>query len=218
MLLILLIKMSNENMKEKKLVFGYVRSSTIFEYQQGSNTRQRAIIKKYSDQHNYEVKFFEDKGVSGKNTNRPGLQNLMSNLDHDKPQVLIVSKIDRLARSLIDLLNVIEILQKQGIGFISVMDSGIDTTTSNGKLMLQIIGVIAEFERNLIYSRTQAGRKMAMEKGVKFGRPALKTKKGSFIDKKKVIEYKDKGLSASAISKLMDCSITPILKIIHETK
>ena len=78
------------------------------------------------------------------------------------------------------------------------------------------LGAFAEFERNMINSRTSAGREKARAMGVKFGRPAFKIKNGSFIDKKKVIELKSKGLSARAISKFMGCSITPVLKIIKE--
>jgi DNA invertase Pin-like site-specific DNA recombinase len=63
-----------------------------------------------------------------------------------------------MVRSLIDLQNTIQILEKKGIEFISLQDSGIDTTSPNGKLLLQILGAFAEFERNLINQRTQAGK------------------------------------------------------------
>jgi len=59
--------------------------------------------------------------------------------------IVVITKIDRMARSLIDLLNTIQILKKKGIGFISLQDSGIDTTSPNGKLLLQILGTFAEF-------------------------------------------------------------------------
>ena len=89
-------------------------------------------------------------------------------------------------------------------------------TTPNGRLLLQILGAFAEFERNMINSRTTAGREQALNKGVKFGRPALKTRNGSFIDKRKVLELKEKGLSARAIAKLLGSSITPVLRILKE--
>lgn len=72
-------------------------------------------------------------------------------------------------------------------------------------------------ERTMINSRTSAGRAKAKAKGVKFGRPSLKTSKskgGKYIDPKKVIELKAKGMSARAISRFMECSITPVLKIL----
>jgi DNA invertase Pin-like site-specific DNA recombinase len=63
----------------------------------------------------------------------------------DGVDIVVITKIDRMARSLIDLLNTIQILEKKGIGFISLQDSGIDTTSPNGKLLLQILGTFAEF-------------------------------------------------------------------------
>ncbi len=135
-----------------------------------------------------------------------------------KPNVVIVAKIDRFARSLSDLLKTLEYLDQNSVGFISVNDPGIDTTTPNGRLLLQILGAFAEFERNMINSRTKAGREQALNKGVKFGRPALKTRNGSFIDKRKVLELKEKGLSARAIAKSMECSITPVLRILRENR
>ena len=151
----------------------------------------------------------------GKNTQRPDFERMLKSLDA-KPKVVIVAKIDRFARSLSDLLKTLEYLDQKGIGFISVNDSGIDTTTPNGRLLLQILGAFAEFERNMINSRTKAGREQALNKGVKFGRPALKTRNGSFIDKRKVLELKEKGLSARAIAKLLGSSITPVLRILKE--
>ena len=120
--------------------------------------------------------------------------------------------------TLIDLLNTIQLLEKKGIGFISIQDPGIDTTSPNGKLLLQILGAFAEFERNLINQRTRAGKEKAKQKGVKFGRPKGKLKNGKFIDEKIVLELKAKGLSARAIAKVLDCSITPVLRIINNER
>ena len=193
------------------LAFAYVRASTQEEVKQGSNERQKAIIREYAKSRGYELDFFEDRAKSGKNIQRPDFERMLKSLDA-KPKVVIVAKIDRFARSLSDLLRMLEYLDQKGIGFISVNDPGIDTTTPNGRLLLQILGAFAEFERNMINSRTKAGREQAMNRGVKFGRPALKTRNGSLIDRKKVTELKERGLSARAIAKSMECSITPILK------
>ena len=197
------------------LAFAYVRASTIEEVRQGSNERQKDIITEYAKSKGYELEFFEDRAKSGKNTQRPEFERMLKSLDK-KPQIVIVSKIDRFARSLSDLLKTLEYLDQNGIGFVSVNDSGIDTTTPNGRLLLQILGAFAEFERNMINSRTKAGREQALNKGVKFGRPALKTRNVSFIDKRKVLELKEKGLSARAIAKLLGSSITPVLRILKE--
>ena len=197
------------------LAFGYVRASTQEETRQGSNERQKAIIKEYAKSRGYELEFFEERAKSGKNTQRPDFERMLKSLDA-KPKVVIVAKIDRFARSLSDLLRMLEHLDQKGIGFVSVNDPGIDTTTPNGRLLLQILGAFAEFERNMINSRTKAGREHAMNRGVRFGRPPLKTRNGSFIDRRKVIELNEKGLSARAIAKSMECSITPVLRILRE--
>ena len=197
-------------------VLGYVRSSTMEEVKQGSNERQKEILMNFFKAKGWDYQIYEDKGKTGANMDREKFQLMMKDIEKEKPYAIVVVKIDRYARSLIDLLNSIQELQEKGIGFISVQDSGIDTTSPNGRLLLQILGAFAEFERNMINSRTSAGREKARAMGVKFGRPAFKIKNGSFIDKKKVIELKSKGLSARAISKFMGCSITPVLKIINE--
>ena len=197
------------------VAFAYVRASTQEEVRQGSNERQKEVIRQYAESRGYELEFFEDRAKSGKNTQRPEFERMLKSLEN-RPEVVIVAKIDRFARSLSDLLRTLEFLDQNGIGFISVNDPGIDTTTPNGRLLLQILGAFAEFVRNMINSRTKAGREQAMNRGVKFGRPALKTRNGSFIDRRKVIELKEKGLSARAIAKSMECSITPILKILKE--
>ncbi len=199
------------------LAFAYVRASTQEEVRQGSNERQKEQIRRHVESKGYELEFFEDKAKSGKNTQRPEFERMLKSLDI-KPKVVIVAKIDRFARSLSDLLRMLEHLDQKGIGFVSVNDPGIDTTTPNGRLLLQILGAFAEFERNMINSRTKAGREQAMNKGVKFGRPALKTRNGGFLDRRKVIELKERGLSARAIAKLLECSTTPILKILRENR
>ena len=85
-------------------------------------------------------------------------------------------KFDRLGRSLSDLLNIISELHEKGVEIISLKDN-IDTSNSSGKLMMHIFASLAECERDLIIERTQAGRKAAMARGKKMGRPKLKRNK-----------------------------------------
>ena len=80
-------------------------------------------------------------------------------------------RLDRLARSTRDLLNIIEALTQRGAGFKSLKDTWADTTSPHGRLMLTVLGGLAEFERELIRARTGDGRKRAKERGVRFGRP-----------------------------------------------
>jgi DNA invertase Pin-like site-specific DNA recombinase len=89
--------------------------------------------------------------------------------------VLIVTRLDRLARSTRDLLNVLDTVAKAEAGFRSLKDTWADTTTPHGRLMLTVLGGLAEFERELIRARTGEGRKRAQARGVKFGRPSKLT-------------------------------------------
>ena len=84
--------------------------------------------------------------------------------------VVCVAKLDRLARSTRDLLNILEEIQKSGCSFVSLGETWCDTTTAAGRLMMTIMGGMAEFERDLIRSRCQAGMDRAKAKGVTFGR------------------------------------------------
>jgi DNA invertase Pin-like site-specific DNA recombinase len=83
---------------------------------------------------------------------------------------LLVCRLDRLARSTRDLLNVLASISDKGAGFRSLADAIIDTTTAHGKLIIAVLGALAEFERSMILARTMDGRKRAMDRGVKFSR------------------------------------------------
>jgi DNA invertase Pin-like site-specific DNA recombinase len=83
---------------------------------------------------------------------------------------LLVTRLDRLARSTRDLLNVLDTVSKAGAGFRSLADAWADTTTPHGRLMLTVLAGLAEFERSLILARTSEGRTRAKARGVKFGR------------------------------------------------
>jgi DNA invertase Pin-like site-specific DNA recombinase len=89
---------------------------------------------------------------------------------------LLVTRLDRLARSTRDLLNIIDGIAKAGAGFRSLADAWADTTTAHGRLMLTVLGGLAEFERDLIRARTGEGRKRARSLGVHMGRPPKLTK------------------------------------------
>jgi DNA invertase Pin-like site-specific DNA recombinase len=96
--------------------------------------------------------------------------------------VLVVTRLDRLARSTRDLLNILDVIGKAGAGFKSLSDAWADTTTPHGRLMLTVLGGLAEFERELIRARTGDGRARAKARGVKFGRPAKLSKSSHSID------------------------------------
>jgi DNA invertase Pin-like site-specific DNA recombinase len=118
------------------------------------------------------AKVFKEK-VSGAKTDRPELAKVISRLEPG--DVLVVTRLDRLARSTRDLLNVIAAITDRGAGFKSLKDAWADTTTAHGRLMLTVLGGLAEFERELIRARTGEGRVRAKARGVRFGRPRKMT-------------------------------------------
>ncbi|MDH3675507.1 MAG: recombinase family protein [Anaerolineae bacterium] len=117
--------------------------------------------------------------VSGATAERTGLQEALAYL---RPgDTLVVWRLDRLGRSLKHLIEIVTKLEERGIGLQSLQES-IDTTTSGGRLVFHIFGALAEFERNLIRERTQAGLQAARARGRKGGRPkALDTKKTELL-------------------------------------
>lgn len=113
---------------------------------------------------------YEDKATGG-NTRRKGLQAALSRCG--KGDVLVVWKLDRLGRSLIDLVGIVRELEAKGAGFrvLTGLGAEIDTTRPEGRMIFAIFAALAEFERELIRERTRAGMKAARARGVRLGRP-----------------------------------------------
>ncbi len=130
-----------------------------------------------------------------------------------KIDILIFTKLDRLARSLQDLLNIASKLESKGVKFI-VVEQNLDTSTSQGKLLFHILGAFAEFERTIIRERMESGRKKAEIIGTKSGKPCHRPKIEIDTDG---VRYKYKqGMSMNQISKFYNVSITPIRRILKE--
>jgi len=110
---------------------------------------------------------FKDDGLSGATIKRPALLRCLKTLNDG--DTLVVWKLDRLGRSLRDLITMLDDLRARGVKFHSLTEA-IDTDTPTGRAMWQMIGVLAELERSLIGERTRAGVKAAKRRGVKFGR------------------------------------------------
>ena len=115
------------------------------------------------------TKVFRDVHVSGAKTDRAQLRRVIEALE--PADVLMVTRLDRLARSTRDLLNTLAAITAKKAGFKSLGDTWADTTISHGRLMLTVLGGLAEFERDLIRARTGEGRERAKARGVKMGRP-----------------------------------------------
>lgn len=140
---------------------GYARVSTV----EQNLDLQIDALKKSGCSHIYEEK------ASGKNANRPELQHCIKSLRPD--DVLVVWRMDRLGRSLKDLISIVSSLESNKIGFESLTEK-IDTTSATGKLVFHFFGAMAEFERNLTRERTVAGLAAARARGKVGGRkPAL---------------------------------------------
>jgi len=129
-------------------------------------------IKKFCNYRGFElVRMFTDK-ASGKDINRDGFQDMLLAI-HKKTfdaDAVVVFKIDRMGRSLKNLIDILEDFSKNQIQFISISDN-MDTTLPMGKLMFQIVGAFAEYERIVINERTRLGIDQALKDGVRFGRP-----------------------------------------------
>jgi DNA invertase Pin-like site-specific DNA recombinase len=144
--------------RRDEMIVGYARVSTDGQ----TLDAQHATLKAAGAE-----KVFAEK-VSGAKTDRRQLQRAIEALGTG--DVLLVTRLDRLARSTRDLLNVLATISDKGAGFRSIADAWADTTTPHGRLMLTVLGGLAEFERELIRARTDDGRKRAQARGVRFGR------------------------------------------------
>ncbi len=143
----------------KTILIGYQRVSTD---DQHLHLQRDALIKVGVDPD----RIYEDK-LSGAKTNRPGLEHAIRAAR--KGDVLVVWRLDRLARSLKDLIHLAERLEEKGVGLRSLQEQ-IDTTSAAGRLFFHMMGALAEFERNLIRERTRAGLAAAKRRGKKPGR------------------------------------------------
>jgi len=141
------------------MLIGYARVST----EDQDLTLQRAALRAASC-----TRIFEEK-ISGAYRNRPELIRMVDQL---RPgDVVVVSRLDRLARSTRDLLDIAEQLKTIEAGLRSLHEPWADTTSPAGRMVLTVFAGIAEFERELIHERTSSGRKAAKIRGVRFGRP-----------------------------------------------
>ena len=120
------------------------------------------------------VKEYDDAGISGSKgrNDRPGLDEMLKDAQRRRFDVVMAWAIDRLGRSLIDLLGTIQQLETCGVD-LYLDQQAIDTTTPTGRLMFQITGAFAEFERSMIRQRIRAGLRRALEAGKQLGRPKI---------------------------------------------
>lgn len=156
--------------EDTRAVVGYIRVSSEEQKKSGlSIEAQEEKIKQYAGIKDLRlVKVYRDEAESGKDMNRPSMREIMERIEAGKIGHLVVYKLDRLTRSLADLSHLLVLFDKKDITLSSVQET-IDTSTATGRLMVQMIGMFAEWERGQIVERTRVALNRKREKGEKLG-------------------------------------------------
>jgi len=154
-------------------VLAYVRVSS--EEQADSRAgleAQRAAIQRECEKRGWEiVDVVEDAGYSAKDLRRPGVRGALEELERGGADALVVAKLDRLSRSMLDFTSVMAKAQKEGWALVA-LDCAVDTTTPAGEAMAHVLATFAQFERRLIGERTREALAVKKRQGVRLGRPA----------------------------------------------
>lgn len=157
---------------------------------------QRAAIAEECERRGWEiVATLDDRGLSAKDLKRPGIQEALQILAEGRADALVVSKLDRLSRSMLDFTNVMNLAQKQGWAVVA-LDCAVDTTSPAGEAMASVLATFAQFERRLIGQRTKDALAAKRAAGVKLGRP--RTLPPSV--RKRILKARAKGTSFAAIA------------------
>ena len=183
----------------------YVRVST----DKQTVENQIQVLNEISQKNNWEiVKIYKDEGVSGSKNHlsRPGFRDLIEGIKNKEFQIVACWSFDRLSRSLKDLIIFLDLINENNIGLYSHQQA-IDTTTSIGRIMFQLVGIFAEFERDMIRNRVKEGLKRTQAQGTKLGRPTLTSQ-----EMMKIYEMHKNGYTYSQISKKTNRSMGVISK------
>src|SRR5579864_606302 len=184
----------------------YARVSTL--HGQQDPEMQLSELREYATRRGLSIhEEYVDQGVSGSKESRPALNRLMSDAQQCRFDAVLVWKIDRFGRSLKHLVNSLADLSAYGIAFISLRDH-LDLSTPSGRLMFQIIGAMAEFERALIQERVKAGLRNAKAKGKRIGRPR------QAVDSSRILQLRDEGLSWRAISETLRLGLGTVYRAV----
>lgn len=163
-------------------------------------------LREYAERRGWQIlREYVDHGVSGAKESRPALNQLLADGHRRAFDAVLVWKLDRFGRSLKHLVVTLADLEALGITFISLRDN-LDLTTPSGRLMFQIIGAMAEFERALIQERVRAGLRNARAKGKRLGRPR------AHVDASRVAALRASGASWRTISREMGVGVATLLR------
>jgi DNA invertase Pin-like site-specific DNA recombinase len=146
-------------------------------------------------------RIFKDK-LSGARCDRPGLTKCLDALESG--DILVVWRLDRLGRSMTHLITLVEDLRERGVGFRSLQEGAIDTTSASGELIFNIFSALAQFERRLIQERTKTGLAVARARGRHGGRPRLEFEEAKVLAAKKLA--KDTSISIDDICRTLNIS------------
>lgn len=156
-------------------------------------------------------RIFSEK-ITGRHAQRPELEKM---LDYArKEDVVVVTRLDRLARNTRDLLDIAEHLLTKGVGLKSLAEPWADTTSPAGKMILTVLAGVAEFERSVIVARTSAGRCAAKARGVKFGRPRKSDESQIALIQAGI----EKGMSVEDLTKSLSISKATIYRRLREIR
>lgn len=155
-------------------VIGYVRVSTDEQADSGAGlAAQRQAIEAECARRGWTLaEVIEDAGYSARNLKRPGIARALELLDSHQADGLIVAKLDRLSRSMIDFTGLMDRAQRKGWDLVA-LDMGVDTSTPQGEMLANVLATFAQFERRLISQRTKDALAQKKAAGVKLGRPRL---------------------------------------------
>ena len=158
------------------------------------------------------VKVYEDAGISGAKgrDKRPGLDAMMKAVNAKEFDMVAAWSVDQLGRSLTDLLSILQGLHEKGVGLF-LHQQGLDTTTTAGKAMFQMLGVFAEFERGIIRERVNAGLARARANGVRLGRRRVKPSVEA-----QIVELRAKGNGILKIGKKLGIGTSVVQRVFKE--
>lgn len=148
----------------KKIVAGYIRVSTEMQVERDSLINQEEIITNFVKSKNKELKIYKDAGVSAKDKDRPAFQEMISDIKRSLIETVVVTKLDRITRSLKDLFTIKEIFEENGVSFISVTQN-LDTSTPMGRFSFYILGLVAQLEREMTAERVAEDMKGRAKRG-----------------------------------------------------
>ena len=187
-------------------VLGYVRVSTDEQSESGAglDAQRQAIVRECRRRGWLLVEVIEDAGYSAKDLKRPGVQEAIRVLQSREASALVVAKLDRLSRSMIDFTGLMAKAQKQGWALVA-LDCAVDTTTPAGEAMANMLATFAQFERRLISQRTREALAVKKAQGVRIGRPTAMPR--AVVARMR--RERAKGLSYAAIADRLNAARVP---------